>query len=272
MTKLFCLEITPGMSMEEVWNDLEEAGFTIAYGDEEPNAIKLFVYADSPSRFDEFSWIERFSEYMLPEIDWNKQWEMHGMDFKDGCVHVDLNLFEVNKAGKTTTILKLEPGPGFGDLSHPTTGLALRLMAKQLHGQSVIDIGCGSGILTLAAVAMGSSLAYGIDIDLEALEHSKKNARLNLMEEKCIFVVPDQFKLPSAHGSWLIVMNMIMSEQRTAWDSLSSLHTVSGLIITSGIRKEERESYLKQAGEWGWGWRLQEEIEEDGWMAFCFET
>lgn len=263
MAELFCLEVCCGMPMEEVWNNLEEAGFTIAYGEEESNRVKLYAYADSSSRFDSFSWIDRCFEYQLPEIDWKEQWQAHGMDFREGCVHVNLSQF-----GGGGATLKLEPGPGFGDLSHPTTGLALRLMASHLHGQPVIDIGCGSGILTLAAIALGSSIAYGIDIDAEAIIHSRKNAQLNLMGEKCCFIAPDQFKLKSSPDHYLIVMNMIFSEQRTAWDSLPSLHTLSGLIITSGITKAERDCYLEQTRMRGW--QLLEEIEDNEWMAFRF--
>ncbi|MFI5343495.1 MAG: 50S ribosomal protein L11 methyltransferase [Chlamydiales bacterium] len=260
MVKLFCLEISPGIPMEEAWSDLEEAGFTIAYSEEESNRVKLFAYADSSNRFDEYSWVENCSQYQLPEIDWKEQWQMHGMDFRDGCVHVDLNRF-----GASGTPLKLQPGPGFGDLSHPTTALALRLMVRHLHGQSVIDIGSGSGILTLAAIALGSPCAYGLDIDAAAIEHARKNAQLNGMAEKCCFIEPGQFKLEPSPDNWLIVMNMIMSEQRTAWDSLPALHAVSGLIITSGITKAERESYLEQTH--AWGWQLLEEMEDNGWMA-----
>ena len=63
-------------------------------------------------------------------------------------------------------------------------------------------------------------------------------------------------------------MNMIQSEQIEAWGFLSSLHNQNAIYLTSGIRKEEQDSYLKLTH--GWKWTLQQTVEEDGWMAFVF--
>ena len=81
---------------------------------------------------------------------------------------------------------RLKPGGGFGDLSHPTTRLMLRMLAQIVAKQDVIDIGCGSGILSLAAAALGSPKVYGIDIEQEAVEHSRNNAIFNNLSEKIL--------------------------------------------------------------------------------------
>ncbi len=80
--------------------------------------------------------------------------------------------------------LLLKPGPGFGDLSHPTTSLMLKLMKLNLASMqagAVLDVGSGSGILALAASLLGSGDVAGIDIDREANRHARKNARLNCL-------------------------------------------------------------------------------------------
>lgn len=251
------------MAVESAWELLEAAGASIAYSEEDDNRAKLYVYVASPIILDTFAWIEAYEQYKLPDINWNEQWQIHGMDFEDGLVHVNLEPF-----GASAITLDLEPGPGFGDLSHPTTLLVLKLMAIYLQKQSLVDIGCGSGILTLAGIAMGSPLACGIDIDNQALLHSEKNAQRNQMREKCHFTLPEQFELPKIQNEWLIVMNMIRTEQQEAWNALSSLHVLSGLILTSGLTVEERADYLMQTE--AWGWQLNSEIEESGWLAFCF--
>ena len=103
---------------------------------------------------------------------WEKQWELFAPNFKNGKAHIDLTPYGCPE------ILQLYPGPGFGDLSHPTTRIVLELMQPYIQNHAVLDIGCGSGILSLAAAAMGASEVYGYDIDPEAVEHAKKNATL----------------------------------------------------------------------------------------------
>lgn len=265
MAELFCLEISPGISMDEAWEQLEVAGLNIAYSEEDGNLFKLFVYADSRDVFEKYAWVNSCAQYDLPEINWEEQWKIHGLDFKDGCVHVDLSLF-----GGPAKVIKLQSGPGFGDLSHPTTALVLRMMSVHLENQPVIDVGSGSGVLTCAAIAMGSSKGYGIDIDPQAIEHSIQNGKLNLFDKKIQFALVEDFKIPDLKGPVLIVMNMIYAEQQIAWQSLPALHDLPGKIITSGVTKDQRAAYLQQAKEWGW--HLIDEMEESDWLAFCFNV
>ena len=76
--------------------------------------------------------------------------------------------------------LVLDPGLAFGTGSHPTTYLCLQwLDAKLRPGQTVIDYGCGSGILAIAASKLGASRVLGVDIDSQALEASRNNAKIN---------------------------------------------------------------------------------------------
>lgn len=193
-------------------------------------------------------------------IDWQAQWEAHGLNFRDGYVHIDIP----EAVSPAWQQLKLMPGAGFGDLSHPTTRLMLKLMNDKVSGQYVVDIGCGSGVLALCAVALGAQHVYAIDIDIEALKHSKDNATLNVMEDKLTFFLPEQFELPSYVGSPVILMNMIMSEQQVAWNSLRSLHHRQGICITSGILAEQKQDYIMMVKEWGW--QVDEEQEEQGWL------
>ncbi len=110
----------------------------------------------------------------------------------------------------------MQPGPGFGDFSHPTTRLALQLLSRYLKEQCVIDIGCGSGILALAAATMGAQAVYGIDIDSKAIEHSIQNALLNRLEQQCTFCLANEFHWLPTSSPLLILMNMIQYEQKTA--------------------------------------------------------
>lgn len=186
---------------------------------------------------------------------WEKQWELFAPNFKDGKAHIDLTPY-----GCAETI-QLYPGPGFGDLSHPTTRIVLRLMQPYVKDQIVLDIGCGSGILSLAAAAMGASLVDGYDIDPEAVEHAKKNATLSHFQKTIHFST-----IPPKKIAPVLLMNMISSEQAQAWSVIEDRIPPSAILITSGILEENANEYL----EWRTrqGWKVKKQLTEDVWTGF----
>ncbi len=185
-------------------------------------------------------------------IDWEEQWRLHGAGYKDGFVHV--------KAGER--VIKLRPGPGFGDLSHPTTTMMLELMAGKVAGRHVVDIGSGSGVLTLAAAAMGAASAVGVDIDPAAVEHARQNALIN--DLPAVFYLPEQFL--SVPEYCCVLMNMITSEQEAAWPHYPFVWKNAADMIVSGVLAEQKASYLKSMEKKGW--HLVREIKKKGWRAF----
>jgi ribosomal protein L11 methyltransferase len=268
MKKFYCFEVDPGVPMDEAWSGLEAVGVELAYASEDVNSKIIYGYVGEQTLSLIPDSVLLFKETTLPAIDWKSQWEVYGLDFYDGFVHIDLNLFGL----PTQKIIRLEPGPGFGDLSHPTTLLVLRFMSKYVKGKAVVDIGCGSGVLSLAACELGASRVDGVDIDQEALNHSASNAKINGLETACQFHLPENFIFfPDKSASpepVVILMNMITSEQRVAWHSLSTLHGSPSICIVSGIRSEERDPYLNWTKTLGW--KVNEEREEEGWLAFVF--
>lgn len=191
-------------------------------------------------------------------INWEEQWALHAQGFQAGYAHIDLSPYGA---------LRLAPGAGFGDLSHPTTRLALGLLPSYVKEKTILDIGCGSGILALAALKMGATAAYGIDIDPLAIEHSKKNATLNDQQNKSHFFDPSES--PIFPEKLVGVMNMISSEQKIAWDFHSHLYSHFSIMITTGILKNEHTDYLALTS--GWGWTLVQEKEEEEWKAYIFK-
>jgi len=184
-------------------------------------------------------------------VSWEDQWALFAEDFREGVAHIDLVRFGGSR------ILELLPGPGFGDLSHPTTYLMLELMQGRMAGQRVIDIGCGSGILTLAALLLGAATACGVDIDEDALAHARENAKLNRLSAEFTEVVP-------LHEA-VILMNMIVPEQKVVMKQ----QIQGSLWIVSGILAEERTDYLGLTKKWGW--ELVEEKEKGGWLGMVFK-
>jgi ribosomal protein L11 methyltransferase len=261
--KTVCFFLKPEAEMETAWTELENAFVQVLYSDEEWQGNKKIFGILPPEEtlanlLSALPSISKAEDSLLPEINWEEQWKEHGRDFRNGFVHVSLK--DSNRE------LKLAPGPGFGDLSHPTTSLALEMMPRHVQGQCVIDVGCGSGILALAAAAMGAESVFGIDIDEKAIEHANKNAELNQMSCQVHFSL--NAGLPKMEKPVLILINMISSEQREAWASIQQVHPYVTHILSSGIPKPERAEYLRLTQEWGW--ILESELEKEGWLGFCF--
>lgn len=187
--------------------------------------------------------------------DWHAQWQLHAYNFKDGRARIDFQ--SLGLASKRS--LELLPGPGFGDYSHPTTRLVCKMMHAHVENRIVLDVGCGSGILSLAAVAFGARESYGIDIDREAIIHARENARLNGLQELCRFGPLAEFH---PKESPILLMNMIRSEQKEALPRNISFEQA----FTSGILESEREVYLALLAEWGY--RCLKIEEYDGWLGF----
>ena len=185
-------------------------------------------------------------------VNWEEQWALFAENFYDGKAHIGL--------GEKTLLLL--PGPGFGDLSHPTTSLMLQMMRSHIYGESIIDIGSGSGILTLAALLLGARSSLGIDIDPEALLHGQKNNDLNSLKAQFSRNLPNH--LPPS----VALMNMILSEQRVAFSPRAN--RAAKLWITSGILASQEEEYLLQAT--AWGWKLLSRHQQTEWLGFIFDN
>lgn len=271
----FAFYIHPAVLIEDAWVELESQGCQLLYSDEQPEGAKIIfgympVNSDTKKLLASCHSVIEINEAALGEIDWQAQWQAHGTDFRDGFVHVDLkkHLNEFSLEHKPE-ILRLQPGPGFGDLSHATTRLVIKPMPRYIKNKNVIDIGCGSGILALAASALGAKTVVGIDIDKDALVHAQANSLLNSMSKTIAYTEPQNYDPGHDLQDVVILMNMIESEQAQAWNSLPAIHSKAGIAITSGILKEGRNAYLKLCCTWGW--TLLQEDEQDGWLGFVFQ-
>lgn len=254
--------------MDTVWEELTQLGVNLLYSEEDADG-KSLIYGSlskdirKETLLRQCPLIESIVNAKLPDIDWNSQWSIHGQDYHDGYVHIDLAQYDC-----PGQVIRLQPGPGFGDLSHPTTRLMLKMMSRHVSNRHLIDIGCGSGVLTICGIAMGAISAEGIDIDPDAIVHSKKNAELNDIGDKICFKLSEEtVEMIAPHGS-IVVMNMIQTEQEAAWQVLRGFCEGATDLITSGILESERQGYLKLVRKWGW--ELHEEIVEEGWCCFLF--
>ncbi|BBA34388.1 ribosomal protein L11 methyltransferase [Methylocaldum marinum] len=127
----------------------------------------------------------------------------------------------------------LDPGLAFGTGTHPTTALCLEwLDAHDLEGKTVIDYGCGSGILAVAALKLGASMAYGIDIDPQALTASDENARKNGVEGNLALGYPREFS--GLHAD-LLIANILATPLIKLAAEISEKVLPGGSLALSGI-------------------------------------
>jgi ribosomal protein L11 methyltransferase len=135
------------------------------------------------------------------------------------------------------TVLNLDPGLAFGTGMHPTTQLCLEwLSANDLSGQSVMDFGCGSGILGVAAGCLGASQVTGLDIDPQALLATEHNASLNDLVVETL--LPDQ--TPSCTFD-VVVANILANPLIDLADTLNNLTQPGGKIIMAGLLDEQAD-------------------------------
>lgn len=135
-------------------------------------------------------------------------------------------------AKASDVILRLDPGLAFGTGSHPTTRLCLEFLEENLKkGDAVLDYGCGSGILGIGAFKLGATHVDGVDIDLQAVETAKENAKEN-QAEFCAYATTDYV---SDQFYDIVVANILSGPLQQLAKTLTSRLKSGGHIILSGI-------------------------------------
>ena len=154
--------------------------------------------------------------------------------------------------------LQLDPGLAFGTGSHPTTRLCLKWLDTQLKGgESVLDYGCGSGILTIAALKLGAGSAVGVDIDEQAIRASNGNAAQNNVQAH--FYLPDG--LPQGQFD-VVVANILANPLRMLGEMLAARTKQGGRIVLSGLLAEQSEELGEIYSQW---FDIEPAETEEGW-------
>jgi len=158
--------------------------------------------------------------------------------------------------------LLLDPGIAFGTGSHPTTALCLQwLEAASLAGRRVLDFGCGSGILALAALLLGAEKAIGTDIDPQALEATRDNAGRNGLDDGRLHLY-----LPGALPKQkvdVLIANILAAPLQQLAPQFADFLPSGGALALSGILREQAEAVrTAYAG----AFEMQPPVEQDGWI------
>lgn len=142
----------------------------------------------------------------------------------------------------------LDPGLAFGSGSHPTTRMCLHWLAgAALRGKSVVDYGCGSGILAVAAVKLGARRVWAVDNDPQALQATRRNAACNAVDE--LIEVHEPHSLPTLSAD-VVVSNILANTLSDLAGTLSGLLAAGGRLALAGILARQSKQVLESYAPW----------------------
>ena len=204
---------------------------------------------------------DRLGVETLADQDWERAWldQFHPMQFG--------RRLWVCPAGqrpaddKDAVLIDLDPGLAFGTGSHATTALCLQwLDGHPPVNQRVLDYGCGSGILAIAALKLGAAAAWGVDIDEQALWASRENAARNGVDACLMTGLPEA--LPDQRFD-LLLANILANPLIELAPRLAGLVRVGGDLVLSGILCQQADAVRTAYERW---FSLSETVERDGWV------
>ena len=198
---------------------------------------------------------------LVEDKDWEREWmtHFHPMQFGDR-LWVCPSWKEVPDPDAIN--LMLDPGLAFGTGTHPTTALCLRWLDQhnQLEDKEVVDYGCGSGILAIAALLLGAHSAIGVDLDPQALEATIENARRNHISigKLSVFLPNDE----PAEQADVVLANILAGPLTQLAPKLAGLTRTGGSIALSGILAEQADDIAQTYEQW---FAMDTPVTFDGW-------
>ncbi len=157
-------------------------------------------------------------------------------------------------------LIELDPGLAFGTGSHATTALCLEwLDGAQLQGASVIDYGCGSGVLAIAALKLGAATALAVDIDPQALIATRDNARRNQVADRLIVGSPDE---TAGRKADILLANILAEPLLELAPAFAVRTSLGGRIVLSGILRSQAAPVASRYATW---FDMRPAIVRDDW-------
>ena len=215
----------------------------------------------------------------LKDADWENNWKQYYKPMEIGERLLVIPEWEQENvkgqakyAGKVPLIL--EPGLTFGTGSHATTRLCLQALDKCIHGgEKILDLGCGSGILSIAALVLGAKEAFACDIDEKCVDVAYENAALNGVGKDRYTVrwgdvLTDKTLQAEFGGGYdMVVANIVADVIMGLSDKVRPFLKEGGLFLCSGIidtRAEEVAESLRQNG-----WEIEKTRSGEGWFSYA---
>lgn len=195
---------------------------------------------------------------------WRDAWKEHFKPQRHGRRLVVRPSWEPFAPGPDDAVVVLDPGRAFGSGLHASTALVLAELDGRIRGgERVLDVGCGSGILALAALALGAKRAVAVDDDPEAVAVATENARDNAMSGRLVARLPPLPRVGASGGFDVVVANIQADVLIALSTPLARRVRPAGLLMLSGILEEQGDE-VKRAFP---GMRTIARPTRDGWVA-----
>lgn len=217
-------------------------------------------------------------EYELKNVreeDWANNWKQYFKPLEIGDKLLIKPSWEEVSEGETRKILEIDPASSFGTGQHNTTQLCLELVEKYLKdGDRVLDLGCGSGILSIGAVLLGAGDCVAVDIDANSVKIAGENAEKNhIPAEKyravCGNVIDDTELVKEIGGGYDLLCANIVADVLIGMSGLfAGFLKPGGRLIVSGIIDMRKDEVLDKIKEQGF--ELNEIREKEDWVAASF--
>ena len=174
--------------------------------------------------------------------------------------------WEDNFDAEGRAVLNLEPGLAFGTGTHETTRLCMELLEKYVkEGDSVLDMGCGSGILSVASLLVGAKSAVGVDIDPLAVKTAVENAKLNNVGDKFVGITGDLTEKVSGKFN-VVLANIVADIIKILSKNAPQFMYDDSVYIMSGIIDTREADVLESISD---KFEIIERKEEKGWVAMA---
>lgn len=211
---------------------------------------------------------------VVDDNDWKDKWKENFKPIKVTEKIVVKPTWEEYEAEGDSLILEIDPGMAFGTGTHETTSLCMKLMEKYMDAHqdranmNILDVGCGSGILSIAAALLGCENVLGIEIDPDAVKVARENVQLNNVQDQVSVEEGDLMKGIGKDGEYradIIVANLMHNLVMMLAPAAREHMAKNGVFISSGILLEKKDETAKAIREAGFE---IVEISEDGeWCA-----
>jgi ribosomal protein L11 methyltransferase len=224
----------PAIGETKIWSNTQV--IALYELDADPELIKTQVYQQF-NQDDLHDWVYE----AIADQEWERAWMEYykPMKFADRLWVCPTDQEQVESG---TVCLTLDPGLAFGTGTHPTTALCLEWLAShELNTKTIIDYGCGSGILAVAAVLLGANCAHAVDIDPQAITATKSNALKNKVEDNIKTYLPEQFTPFKAD---IVLANILAKPLIDMAEQICALVISGGQLVLSGILHEQAESVI----------------------------